>query len=67
MNNSPRAGEVDEPPQFSLEQVEYLRRVFPQRSPQRGECFDQLRWRGGECNVVAHIEALYKALNETNS
>lgn len=64
MRNSPRVSAVDEAPPFSREQVEYLQKVFPQKSPQRGECFEQLRWRGGECNVVAHIEALFKAQTE---
>jgi hypothetical protein len=64
---NPRASVEDATPIFSREQVEHLKRVFPQRSPQLGESYDQLRWRGGQCSVIEHIEALYKAQNETTN
>lgn len=63
----PPANAVEETPAppVELALLTYLRAKYPQRSPQRGEAFDQLRWRGGENAVIEHLEALYEAQNET--
>lgn len=60
---TPHATDTDKP-LVSLELITYLQRVYPERSPKKGECFEQLRWRGGECAVVEHLIALYKAQKE---
>jgi hypothetical protein len=51
-------------PPFTAVQVEYLKRLYPESSPGKGEDFNTLLWRGGQCDVVRKIEQLFRLQEE---
>jgi len=44
--------------------IDYLHKLFPERSPELGESMEMLYWRGGQRSVIRYLLAKYEEQNE---
>lgn len=62
--NRPDSKDAVVVPTIPLILLEYLKLMFPDRAPTRGEALADIRHKAGQVSVVRHLAEHYRAQNE---
>jgi hypothetical protein len=65
MSKAPTPITIDNFPPVPQALIQALDKLYPERSPSKGDTYDALMWRGGERSVVRFLLAAFNKQNES--